>query len=43
MLLLSRELLTIAKEMLLNSDNNFAQKVGALYLIYGLYYKQDKV
>ncbi|XP_046443191.1 snRNA-activating protein complex subunit 1-like [Daphnia pulex] len=39
--LIASELLAIAKAILLNVNKEFASRVGALYLMYGLYFTQE--
>jgi hypothetical protein len=44
---LTRELINISKNLLLESDkiinNLLFRRIGGLYLMYGIYYKQNKV
>lgn len=39
--LLASELLAIGKSIFLNTNNSFAFRIGGLYLLYGLYFKQQ--
>lgn len=36
----TEEVLHIAKELVININNEFSKRVGALYLLYGLYFLQ---
>ena len=38
---LASELLAIGKNIVLNTNKSFPARVGGLYLIYGLYFKQQ--